>query len=119
MLACRPRSGVETNRRIESGPVPLGLRRALSFAGLLLVFGAAISSRTAADLWGHVRFGLDILRTRQIAVVDPYSFTQDTPWINHEWLSEVQLGAAYAAAGPAGLQLLKAAILSLVAWLIW
>ena len=93
--------------------------RVLGLAGLVLVFAAAMSSRADADLWGHVRFGLDTLHIGHLTAVDPYSFTQDTPWINHEWLSEVQLGAAYAAAGPAGLQLLKATLVSIVTVLVW
>ena len=93
--------------------------RSLSLAAIILVFAAATSSRADADLWGHVRFGLDILHARHLTSVDPYSFTQDTPWINHEWLSEAQMGAAYAAAGPAGLQFLKATIVSIVTVLIW
>ena len=93
--------------------------RVLGLAGLVLVFAAALSSRADADLWGHVRFGLDALHAGRLTSVDPYSFTQDTPWINHEWLSEVQMGAAYAAAGPTGLQCLKAIIVSIVSVLIW
>jgi len=43
-------------------------------------------TRTAADpdLWGHVRFGQDIVAARSISTVDPYSFTSDRPWVNHE-----------------------------------
>jgi hypothetical protein len=99
--------------------VSIGLTRPLNLAGIILVFVAAMSSRADADLWGHVRFGLDTLHAGHLTAVDPYSFTQDTPWINHEWLSEAQMAAAYAAAGPAGLQLLKAAIVSIVTVLIW
>jgi hypothetical protein len=99
--------------------VPTGLTRALSLAGVVLVFAAAMSSRADADLWGHVRFGLDTLQAGRLSAVDPYSFTQDRPWINHEWLSEGQMAAAYRAAGPAGLELLKATIVSIVTVLIW
>jgi hypothetical protein len=99
--------------------VPTGLTRALSLAGVALVFAAAMSSRVDADLWGHVRFGLDTLHAGHLTAVDPYSFTQDRPWINHEWLSEVQMAAAYRAGGPAGLELLKATIVSIVTVLMW
>ena len=96
-----------------------GVTRSLSLAAIVVVFAAALSSRADADLWGHVRFGLDTLHTGRLTAVDPYSFTQDTPWINHEWLSEVQMGSAYAAAGPTGLQFLKAIIVSVVTVLTW
>ena len=72
------------------------------------------------DLWGHVRFGGDIVHARAIPALDPYSFTADRAWINHEWLSEVAMYGAYAAAGPTGLTLLRlgliAVMLSLVGW---
>lgn len=64
------------------------------------------------DLWGHLRFGLDTIRDRRLESVDPYSFTSDIPWINHEWLSEVATGAAYLAGGTAGLWLLKTALVA-------
>ena len=53
------------------------------------------ATRTDPDLWGHVRFGLDWLHTWKLPRVDPYSFTQDRVWINHEWLSEVAMGSAF------------------------
>lgn len=72
------------------------------------------------DLWGHLRFGLDAIRDRGLTSVDPYSFTSDLPWINHEWLSETAMGAAYLAAGFPGLLGLKIALvvsaLGLLAW---
>ena len=59
------------------------------------------------DLWGHVRFGRDILATRELPVDDIYSFTSDIRWVNHEWLSETILAAAFLTGGNAGLILLK------------
>lgn len=67
------------------------------------------------DLWGHLKFGLDTLRTGAVRVSDPYSFTSDAPWINHEWLSEVQMALAYRVAGASGLFALKFALLAVVA----
>jgi hypothetical protein len=58
------------------------------------------------DLWGHLRFGDDIL-SGGLPQVDTYSFTSDIPWINHEWLAEVVMYLAWAAAGAAGLIALK------------
>ncbi len=78
--------------------------------GLIL---APLLVRTYADpdLWGHVRFGLDMLATHTLPRIDPYSFTQDIPWVNHEWLSELIMGAAYRSAGPIGLVVLKTMLL--------
>ena len=79
--------------------------------GLVL---APVIVRTVADpdLWGHVRFGLDMLSTRSLPAIDPYSFTQDVPWVTHEWLSELAMGLAYAWAGSAGLVALKPALIA-------
>ena len=79
--------------------------------GLVLV--VIVPTRVDSDLWGHLRFGLDWLATRSLSYHDPYSFTQDRPWINHEWLSEVQMALAYRAGGVLGLMLLKFCLLSL------
>ena len=76
-----------------------------AFAAIMLS-----ASRSDPDLWGHLRFGLDWWDTFTLPLVDPYSFTQDRPWINHEWLSEAAMGAAYLAAGVSGLVLLKIAV---------
>lgn len=80
------------------------ISRAAGAAALAVV---AVTLRTDADLWGHVRFGLDILRDRAVHAVDPYSFTSDQTWINHEWLSEFAMGLAQWAAGNIGLLALK------------
>lgn len=83
---------------------------------------AVLVTATAADpdLWGHLRFGLDFLHTHRLPAVDPYSFTQDRPWVNHEWLSEALTGIAFRAAGSAGLILLKSLVVAAaIAGLLW
>jgi hypothetical protein len=70
-----------------------------------------LATESDPDLWGHVRFGLDWWRTGTLPSVDPYSFTQDRPWINHEWLSEAAMAAAYWAGGALGLIALKVVLL--------
>jgi hypothetical protein len=90
---------------------------AWSFA--LLGFGLATVTHADPDLWGHVRFGLDALATHSLPATDRYSFTQDRAWLNHEWLSEVVMAAAYEALGTLGLRLLKAAMVICTFALIW
>ncbi len=75
------------------------------FAALLLVLCA--HSSADPDLWGHIRFGEDILASHQIAAHDPYSFTSDHAWTNHEWLAEVLMAFAYERGGVAGLLVLS------------
>src|SRR5690242_15240324 len=96
-------SGAGTGTSVSSRWPPRLIGAALAVVGLTL----ATVTRADADLWGHVRFGLDALAARRLTAIDPYSFTQDRPWINHEWLSEVQMAFAYAHWGPAGLAVLK------------
>jgi hypothetical protein len=84
----------------------------------LLIAGASIT-KADPDLWGHVRFGLDTLHSHRLAVIDPYSFTQDRPWLNHEWLSEMQMGVAYRLGGPLGLSLLKGLLVFGALAILW
>ena len=77
---------------------------------LLTAIGALtlIALTTAdPDLWGHVRFGEDILDRRSVTARDPYSFTSDRSWVNHEWLAELLMGLAYRVGGATGLVGLK------------
>jgi hypothetical protein len=80
-----------------------------------LVFGIVVLgfSRTTADpdLWGHLRFGLDLLDIGHVIRPDPYSFlTNGGTWVNHEWLAEALLAIAWRAAGAPGIILLKLGI---------
>lgn len=94
------------------------LTAALGSVLLALVLFMTMQTRTDVDLWGHVRFGLDILRDGEIHQTDSYSFTSDRTWINHEWLAEILMAAAWAAGGAAGLILLKLACAAGALWAI-
>lgn len=80
---------------------------ALRAAVWLILLAAVTFTKTDPDLWGHVRFGMDIIRDAQILQADTYSFTSDREWVNHEWAAEVLSGAAFLVAGNAGLVALK------------
>jgi hypothetical protein len=80
---------------------------------LVMAIVCFVGARTHADpdLWGHVRFGQDILASR-ISTADPYSYlTGDQPWINHELLPEILFGAAFNALGVPGLVGLKVGLI--------
>jgi hypothetical protein len=109
----------EAARAAGGGKATRTAARLANLGLAVLAFALALVTRADADLWGHLRFGLDILDSRQLTEIDPYSFTQDVPWVNHEWLSEVQMAAAYRYGGLAGLLVLKAAIIWFVFALIW
>jgi hypothetical protein len=84
----------------------------------LLMAVAVIPTSADPDLWGNVRFGSDVLATGRVTTVDPYSFTEVFPWINHEWLPQVAMSVAYRLGGTPGLVALKTIIVGLTVWLI-
>lgn len=90
----------------------------------LLVLSAALFlvSRSSADpdLWGHVRFGQDMLQSRSIVTSDPYSYlTSGHEWINHEILTEITFAAAFDLLGPTGLTSVRLAICLLIFLLLY
>jgi hypothetical protein len=70
------------------------------------------------DLWGHVRFGADMLRNGSIHQVDTYSFASDRAWLNHEWAAEVLSAWAFGSMGNVGLVSLKLLIVGSVLLLL-
>ena len=63
------------------------------------------------DLWGHVRYGADMLRQGHLFVTDPYSYLSGGfLWINHELLSEFTLGYLEPRFGSIGLLAWKCAM---------
>jgi len=86
-----------------------------AFAALMILITWTMAD---ADLWGHVRFGRDIVHEGALPRTDPYSFTSDEAWVNHEWAAEVIMYGAYRAAGPLGLILLKVALVLAVVALL-
>jgi hypothetical protein len=73
----------------------------------VLALGSA-SPEPDPDLWGHLRYGLDLLRTGRLEWSDPYSYTAaGAAWGHHEWLGEAAMAAAWGAGGPAGLRWLR------------
>lgn len=101
---------------------PAGRYWNLGIVALTMASALFIVSRTVADpdLWGHVLFGLDILRTGKLPATDPYSYlSHGHPWINHELMSELAMAAAWETAGTAGLMLLKTVVVMAMAALLY
>lgn len=95
------------------------LKASLETAAIVLVSALALPTSADPDLWGHLRFGLDIVAARALPTADVYAFTSDRPWINHEWLSEVLMAVSYSAAGTSGLLTLKLALLAIFLAATW
>lgn len=104
-----PRVAVPRARLLHATPLTFCRLTLWSFLALLVT-----TTLADADLWGHLRFGLDILGAKSLHTTDPYSFTSDRAWINHEWLSELLTAIAYRAFGTLGLGLLKLSMIAIV-----
>lgn len=62
------------------------------------------------DLWGHLRFGRDIVAAGSVHVADPYTFTGLGTWVNPSWLADVLMYGAWAWGGTAGLVAAKVVV---------
>lgn len=85
--------------------------------GLIIVAIAIcdLSRFADPDLWGHLRFGQAVISAGHLVRTDPYSYTAfGHPWLNHEWLTEVIMGALYNFAGMFGLKLMKLACAAVI-----
>jgi hypothetical protein len=90
---------------------PAAFLRAAIWAFVVLLVSTTLAD---PDLWGHLRFGLDMLASGTLHTSDPYSFTADRPWINHEWLAELLMGLSYTWLGTLGLGILKLSVVAVV-----
>jgi len=89
------------------------LDRSGTFAGILLFGLLAMTARNAVDpdLWWHLRTGQWIMETGHIPRSDPFSFTRaGSPWVSHEWLSEVAFYEIWKHSGAAGLIIFSAIV---------
>jgi hypothetical protein len=98
-------------RASRSAALRLAVLQGVMLAAALI---AILVTRADPDLWGHLRFGADIVHTHTLPSSDPYSFTSDRPWVNHEWASEILFAITYAVGGGTALILLKVALVLLV-----
>jgi hypothetical protein len=72
-----------------------------------LVFYNFSENTVDPDLWGHALFGQEMIASHKLDKTEPYSWTANRgPWINHEVLAEVALGASHLFLGGPGLWLL-------------
>jgi hypothetical protein len=93
---------------MEASPISPVLKRLFCAFVLALALYQFSENTADPDLWAHVMVGEHILLTGRLQPSEPYSWTAPgTPWINHEWLAEVALGAAHLLAGGTGILLLK------------
>ena len=71
-------------------------------------------------LFRSIRTGEAILRDGTVPVADSFSLLHaGREWFAWEWLSDVVLGGAHDAAGPAGVAMLGALVIALTGWGAW
>ncbi len=73
------------------------------------------------DLWGHVRYGQDVIRDGHLHRTATHTYTAvGYPWVNHENIAELTYATVYAWFDDEGLQVFKTlvglGILALMAW---
>jgi len=92
------------------------------YSPALIVIAIAIADLVRLcdpDLWGHLRFGQEMLSSGHIAWRDPYSYSASGHlWLNHEWLTELIMGALYNHLNVFGLKLMKLGCTALVIFFI-
>ena len=111
----------ETSRAALWSPVLNFARWISSFPGMLVailvakVFWTCRDRIADPDLWWHLKNAQYLLTTGHFPNVDHYSFTAaGSPWLNHEWLSELFYYWAYQAWGLHGIFLVFTAALIVI-----
>lgn len=80
-----------------------------AIATLVLSCALALSLNIVdPDLWGHVRYGQELIADGFLPEVATHTYSApDHPWINHENLAELAMAVGYERIGPVGLLVAK------------
>jgi hypothetical protein len=80
-----------------------------------VIFGFSVKQIAEPDIWWHLRDAAYLFQHHSFLGVDAYSFTAaGSPWLNHEWLSEVPFFLGFKAMGLQGLLAVCFAVLVLI-----
>jgi tetratricopeptide (TPR) repeat protein len=98
-------------------------RRSDRLVGILLAatgFALGVTKTEDWDAWTHLALGREMVRQHAFPTYEPFLFPSATlPYYNTEWLFDVVLYLAYLVAGFTGVILLKAALASLLPFILW
>jgi len=79
------------------------------------IFGFCVKQFADPDLWWHLRDSTYLVQHHSFPSVDTYSFgAAGSPWLDHEWLSELPFFVAFRAGGFQGILALYFAVLVLI-----
>src|SRR5208283_1988834 len=82
---------------------------------LVVVFKASVKGIGEPDIWWHLLNARHLLQYRLFPSVDSYSFTATgSPWLNHEWLSEIPFLLSFNIIGLQGILALYFGVLALI-----
>src|ERR1019366_2908088 len=97
---------------LDANSAATWLGRGIAFLVLSAVFYRAAQTHADTDIWGHVRFGLDMLESGKLVPLhDPYSYLTDGhDWIDNEWLADLIVAVFFQAFGGPALILFKVAV---------
>ena len=80
----------------------------------VVVFVVSAKDIAESDIWWHLQNARHLLAKHSFPSTDTYSFTAaGSPWLDHEWLSEIPFYLGFRAAGLQGLLLVYGTMLSL------
>ncbi len=95
-------------------------RTLIVLAVVLAAAKIALDHVADADLFWHVRLGLDMLARHRLPTVVERSWTvAGAPYPANDWLAQVALALSYRAGGFHGVAVFKALFLAGVAWLLY
>ena len=80
-----------------------------------VIFGLSVKGIAEPDIWWHMRNAAYLLQYHAFPGVDTYSFTAaGSPWLDHEWLSEIPFFLGFRAMGLQGILAVYFAVLVLI-----
>lgn len=98
----------------------MSMNRLVAWITFLAVFAMAARVSVDSDTWWHLRAGQWMLENRAILQVDHFSYTRaGQPWQYPGWLVEVPMIWMYQLAGPGGLNLWTAFMVTLTFAFTW
>jgi hypothetical protein len=98
----------------------LNIRRLAAWITFLGIFAMAARVSVDSDTWWHLRAGDWMLTHGAILRSDPFSYTRfGAAWRYPGWLIEIPMAFIYRLAGPGGLNLWTAAMVTLAFVFVW